>query len=158
MQLNETILRQLDDWRPTERSTRSIQAEGWSVNVTADRNDELGTLVWDVNITSTAPEASKASLGDVESWAQKCAARVGALDQLCLLEIDRSRDEALLRSDKPTPRGDSHYYYELMLQGTREAKLRRYQTADAGKSRSQVAFPITHEALARVVGEVTGAE
>jgi hypothetical protein len=64
----------------------------------------------------------------------------------------------MLRSDKPARRGDSHYYYELLLKGTREARLRRYQTTEAGKSRTQVAFPITHEALARVVGEVTGAE
>jgi hypothetical protein len=147
MKWQETILQRLDDWRPSEgRSTLDIEDKdtGRALRVTADRNDELGTLAWEVSLKRPL-QASES----VRSWAERCAERVTGLDPLALLEVDGSRDEAMLRSSKPTRRGDSQYYYELMLKGTSEAKLRRYQAT--GTQRSQVAFPITHEALGRVV-------
>jgi hypothetical protein len=150
MSLNETILRQLDDWRPADgRATLDIadKDSGSSVQVTADRNDELGTMAWELSIRRPAQSSET-----VRTWADRCAERVGALDPLKVLEIDQSRDEGMLRSAKPSRRGDKQFYYELMLKGTTDAKLRRFQTR--GAKREQVGFPITHEALGRVVDEI----
>ncbi len=72
--------------------------------------------------------------------------------------IDEARDEAMLRSEKPTRRGESRYYYELMLKGATDARLCRYQASPKGTARKQVTFPITHEALAKVVSDLAGGQ
>jgi hypothetical protein len=146
MALNETISRQLDEWQPAEgRSTLNVAEGGCTVAVTADRNDELGTMAWEVSVKPGA-----AAPGGVKAWAERCAEHVTGLPEpLKVLEIDEHRDEAVLRSTKTTKRGDARYYYEVALKGTTEASLRRYQAT--GTRRSQVTFPITHEALGRVV-------
>lgn len=153
MALNETISQQLDEWQPAEgRATLNVDGGGCSVAVTADRNDELGTLAWEVAVKRPA-----GSPGDVKGWADRCAERVTGLpESLKVLEVDATRDEAILRSSKTTKRGDSQYYYEVSLKGTTEANLRRYQAT--GTRRSQVAFPITHEALGRVVEGIAAKE
>jgi hypothetical protein len=145
MALNETISRQLDEWQPAEgRSTLNLNEAGSSIAVTADRNDELGTLAWEVAVKRPAPT------GGVKAWAERCAEHVTGLPEpLKVLEIDGKRDEAMLRSSKATRRGDSRYYYEAVLNGKGEGTLRRYQST--GTRRTQVTFPITHEALGRVV-------
>jgi hypothetical protein len=150
MALNETISRQLDEWQPAEgRSTLNVNEGGASIAVTADRNDELGTLAWEV--------AVKRPAGAVKEWADRCAERVTGLPEpLKVLEIDDKRDEAMLRSAKATRRGDSRYYYEAALNGTGEGTLRRYQST--GTRRTQVTFPITHEALGRVIEGLVSAE
>jgi hypothetical protein len=150
MSLNETILQQLDEWRPRGgRSTVNIDDKdsGCSVQVTADRNDEIGAMAWEISVRRPAESGQT-----VRNWADRCAERLTALDPLKVLEIDQGRDESMLRSARPTRRGDKQFYYELMLKGTTEARLRRFQTKDS--KREQVAFPITHEALGRVVDEV----
>ena len=49
-------------------------------------------------------------------------------------------------------------YFEVLLSGTTLATLRRYQAAHANaQPRAQVAFPMTHESLAKVVSDLTGA-
>jgi hypothetical protein len=152
MALNETISQQLDEWQPAEgRSTLNVTEAGASIAVTADRNDELGTLTWEVSVKRSTPT------GGVKAWAERCAERVTGLPEpLKVLEVDDKRDEAMLRSAKATRRGDSRYYYEAVLNGDGEGTLRRYQTA--GTRRTQVTFPITHEALGRVVEGIVSAE
>ncbi|HZT83072.1 MAG TPA: hypothetical protein VFA26_22780, partial [Gemmataceae bacterium] len=71
------------------------------------------------------------------------------------VEVDAARNEALLRSVEPTRRGDDAFYSELLLRGTRAAELRRYRAARPDARREQVAFALTHEALAKVVGDLT---
>lgn len=153
MKLNETISQQLADWQPMEgRTTLNVDEGGCSVAVTADRNDELGTLAWEVSVKKPA-----GAEGGVKDWADRCAERISGLpDPLRVLEVDGQRDEAMLRSGKVTRRGDTRYYYEVVLKGTTEASLRRYQSK--GTRRSQVTFPITHEALGRVVEGIVGQE
>ena len=134
------------------RSTLNVDEGGSSIAVTADRNDEMGTMAWEVSVKRPAN-----SVDSVKGWANRCAERVTGLPEpLKVLEIDDKRDEAVLRSSKATRRGDSRYYYEVVLKGTTEAHLRRYQAT--GTRRSQVAFPITHEALGRVVEGIAARE
>ena len=63
---------------------------------------------------------------------------------------------AMLRSATPVQRGDHVFYYEVMLATAGTASLRRYQARPQGNGRrDQVAFALTHEALAKVAADVT---
>jgi hypothetical protein len=162
MTLNETILQKLAEWRPPghERSTLTIpdNGSGWSVALTADRCDELGCLVWELALQ---PQAGKGAGhgATLTTWAERAAERVGGLlEPLKVVEIDLLRNEAILRSDRPSQRGDKAAYYELFMNGTTRATLRRYQVLpQSGQRREQVTFALTHEALGKVVTDLASA-
>jgi hypothetical protein len=92
--------------------------------------------------------------------AEQLASRItGLLEPLRLIEVDDTRSVAQLRSQNPLTRDDERFYYEVMLQGDGTTQLRRFQAVpaprtDAGK-RQQVAFTLTHEALAKFVADLT---
>jgi hypothetical protein len=156
MTLNDTALQKLADWRPSAgRQTLNLpdQGSGWAVAVTADRHDELGSLVWEVTLQRAAPAAAAATLS---GWAQRVADRVtGLLEPLKVVEIDAQRGEALLRSDEPAQRADRLLYYEALLQNTTRATVRRYQGShQAGGRREQVPFALTNEALAKLIADL----
>jgi len=154
---NDTVLRKTAEWRVPAggRQTLAIPDEGsgWAAAVTADRSDELGCLVWEITVRRTSAAAA-----DVRPWAERVAGRVtGLLEPLEVVEVDTRLNEALLRSAQPTQRGDAVLYFEVRLKGTGEATLRRFQAFhQEGKPREQVLFPLTHEALTKVVGDVAG--
>jgi hypothetical protein len=75
-----------------------------------------------------------------------------------VLEIDDLRLEGLLRSDSPAQKGEKLFYYELLLRGTNEAVLRRFEGGHNGSRREQVPFALTHEAIARVADSLAGAK
>ena len=66
----------------------------------------------------------------------------------------RDRKEAQIRSSTPLVRGDKSYYYELLLKGLGVAVLRRYQGSQGAAGREQVAFALTHEAIAKLAGDL----
>jgi hypothetical protein len=152
MTLANTLLEKLADYRPEGRQSLVVPGDPWAVTLTTDRADQLGCLVWELALRRSAPAAAP-----LQKWAERVAGRVtGLLESLQLLEVDTLRDEALLRSDEPAQRGDRLYYYELLLRGRGEAVLRRYHAGHGGPGRrEQVAFALTHEALAKVVGDLT---
>jgi len=81
------------------------------------------------------------------------------MEPLAVLEVDVMRNEALLRSDTPAERADKLFYYECLLSGTGPATLRRHQnTRLPGSWREQVAFALTHEALAKVAADLADGE
>src|SRR5262245_52490973 len=134
MTLDETVLQKLAEWRPTSegRSMLTIPDEGtgWTVSLTADRCDDLGCRLWEVQVRRTREAGPGITL---QNWANRVAEEVtGLLEPLRVVEIDMQRHEAQLRSDEPTQRKDNLYYYELVLRGTKEASLRRYHTPVAG--------------------------
>ena len=94
---------------------------------------------------------------DLKVRAEQVAGRVtGLLETLCLVEVDLGRNVALLRSEQPGQRGDERFYYEVLLEGDGGSALRRYQTPRPGEPRrQQVAFTLTHEALAKLVGDLS---
>lgn len=158
MSLNEAVLQKLADWSPPAgRQTLNLPGEssGWSLRLTADRHDELGTLVWELGLerSAAAPPAK-----NVADWAQHVGVRVtGLLEPLKVVEVDTVRDEALLRSQEPAHRGDKVFYYEVLLRGTRSALVRRYRAlAEGNGRREQVVFALTREALAKFVGDLAG--
>jgi hypothetical protein len=156
MNLDEALLEKLAKWRTDSRCNLAATAEGcpWSVAVTADRADQLGCLVWEVALRRSTPLGPDRPL---RAWAARAAARVtGLLEPLKVVEVDAPRNEAMLRSAAPARRGDELFYYELLLKGNGEALLRRYHASRRGKARrDQVAFALTHEALAKLVADLT---
>ena len=161
MTLDETVLQKVSEWselRPSGRSTLNLSDEGsgWSAALTADRCDDLGCLVWDLTLRRTAgPLATDAAA--LRAWADLVASQVtGLLEQLAVVEVDAERLVAQLRSNEPTQRGGKSFYYEVLLRGAGEVNVRRYQTAQtANARREQVAFALTHEALAKLAGDLT---
>jgi hypothetical protein len=153
MTLANTLLAKLSDWRPPARGSLTAAAAGWSVTLTADRADGLGCLVWELALQRTAPAGG----GNLRDRAGRVAARaLGLVEPLKVVEVDAVRDEALLRSDGPSQRGDSLFYYEILLRGTGQALVRRYQAAhDPARKREQVAFALTHEVLGKLVDTLT---
>jgi len=151
MTLENTLLEKLNEWQPPAgRHDLHVGADGWNVTVTADRSDVLGCLLWEL----TLHRDGSAGL-DVQQWARAAAERItGLMEPLKIVEVDTVRQQAQLRSDTPVQRGGKRLYYELMLSGIGHAVLRRFQTANAGASREQVVFAVTHETLAKVVADL----
>ncbi len=159
MTLDEIVLQKLTEWRPPshDRHTLTVpdEASGWTVTVTVDRHDDLGCALWELTLRRTR-EPVDSSRAALEAWAHHAAGRVtGLLEPLRVVEIDHPRSEAMLRSQEPSRRGNQLYYYEILLKGNREAVLRRYRAQPAGGRREQVAYTLTHEALAKVTADLT---
>src|SRR5436190_1856392 len=144
MSWNETLLQKLADWRPEGPGRHALactdDGSGWTLTVEADRNDELGCLLWEAAVRRAAPAP-----GTLQAWAERVAARVTSLiEPLKVVEVDSSRNEALLRSEQPTRRGQALLYFEVRLKGTSEARLCRYQSTHAEfKPRTQITAPLT---------------
>ncbi|HBI45282.1 MAG TPA: hypothetical protein DDY78_20875 [Planctomycetales bacterium] len=153
MTLEETLLQKLADWRfDNGRQTLTVAhpETGWSAAVVADFADRVGCQLWELNLNrpETAPS------GDLKSRAERLAGRAtGLMEPLRLIEVDVQGDAALLRSAAPQKRGDDLFYYEVLLRSA-GAGVRRYQSSAKG-ARQQVAFPLTHEATAKLAADLT---
>jgi hypothetical protein len=131
------------------------EGSGWAVTLVVDRHDELSSAFWEISLQRVAPADSAVTL---ERWAKGVADRVtGLLEPLKVLEIDASRNEALLRSNEPTQRGTDLFYYEVLLKGTQTARIRRYQGSPGSGHREQVSFVLTHEAFAKFAQDIATA-
>jgi hypothetical protein len=125
-------------------------ASGWTAYLSADRHDAWTTVAWELSLRRAT------STGDVAAWAQRIAERSsGLLECLRVVEVDGPNNQALVRSDPPTERDGKTFYYEVVLRGTSSALVRRFEgTHDSGK-RTQIAFVLTNEVLAKWVGDLT---
>jgi hypothetical protein len=156
MTLADLLLAKLADWRPTGPGRHAWSSDfpdqGWQLRLTADRVDTVGALLWEVNLHRLTPadgaESLKAAAGRIAGRA------TGLLEPLRLDEVDLPRNVARLRSTEPARRGEQASYYEVLLTGPDQVTVRRYQ-AGAGGKREQVAFALTHEALAKLVNDLT---
>jgi hypothetical protein len=156
MNRNEALQQKLADWRPAGPGRHTFafvdQDTGCNVALEAERNDELGCLLWELTLRPTSSVA-----GALQAWANRIASRVTSLlEPLKVIEVDASRNEALLRSSEPAKRGTALLYFEVLLKGTNEARLCRYQSSNADfKPRTQVNAPLTHEALVKFISDAT---
>jgi hypothetical protein len=143
------------------RATLSIPDEGsgWSVGVTTDRRDEIGCVVWEVGLRYKGDVANRGD-ENVSTWATRIAGAVrGLLETLKVVEVDAPRNQAMLRSDPPSPQGDRVAYYEVILTGTTAATARRYMaTANGSERREQIPFTLTNEVLAKFITDLAGTE
>jgi hypothetical protein len=149
--LDETLLQRLADWRPDSpaQALELTAEDGWKATVRAECVDVVGCRLWEVQLTSPAPAADA-----LKDRAERIASRVtGLLEPLRLVEADAGLSTALLRSDRPLQRGPERFYYEVELRG-QTTSVRRFQAARPGARRQQVAFALTHEALAKLVADL----
>jgi hypothetical protein len=155
MTLVATLRERLADWRPHAREKLTVGEDGWTVELSADCVDRVGCALWELAVRPTAPRP----LGDLRGWAGHVAARTtGLLEPLTVLEVDAERACALLRSATPARCDDELQYYELLVQGDGGGTLRRYQAPRPGQPRrEQTPFTLTHEALAKLVGNLSAA-
>jgi hypothetical protein len=152
----EALLARLSEWRPAGAGPHSLRAPvdaGWELFITVEHSESLGCLATELSVSRAAAPASAA---DLTRWAVRSAQRItGLLEPLKVIEVDATRWEAILRSDPPADRGDRVLYYELLLRGTHAATLHRFQADRTGGKREPVPFALTHEAIAKLAGDLT---
>jgi hypothetical protein len=154
--LDALLLEKLANWRP-DNARQVLHLDhadsGWVADVEADAVDALGCRLWQLRLCRAAPLAWAAPLAE---RAGQIAGRVtGLLEPLRLVEVDAERGVAQLRSVGPARRGDDLLYYEVELHADGAANLHRFQGSRSGPARRQVAFVLTHEALAKLVADLT---
>jgi hypothetical protein len=158
MTLENLLQRKLADWRPdsaSDRLTVDDTAGGWRASVQADVVETVGARVREVSVARLTPLADPAPLAD---RARQVAARVtGLLEPLRLVEVDAQQDVAQLRSDSPAVNGETLGYYEVTLHGHGAAQVSRYEAARSEGKRKQVPFTLTHDALGKLVRDLTTA-
>jgi hypothetical protein len=158
MTLTETVRRKIAEWRPAGEGRHVFaipdEGSGWSVVITADRCDDVGCHLWEITLQSSTSAASNAEA--LAGWARRAADRVtGLLEGLKVVEVDPTRNEALLRSDVPVWQGEEVAYYEAILSGAGRATVQRVRgSRQPGQRREQTAFSLTHDALAKLVGDL----
>lgn len=155
MTLENTILQKLAEQAGSSRRHEfhvDDPVSGWNLYVTAERRDDLSCLVWE--LTLRCGDATS----DLQTAADDSAERTLALtERLRVIEVDSGRGEAVLRT-QPVTKRYHRLYYEAILEGSKAITLRRYQVLDeVGQKREQIAFALTHETLARLAEELTGA-
>jgi hypothetical protein len=158
MKLSEKLLNKLADGLPPGRqilAEADESAEGWTAALTVDRADTVGCVLWELALQRRAGEPLDAAA--LKSHSERLAGSVkGLLEPLKLLEVDELRREALMRSDGPTRRGQDVYYYEVKLRADNSLTLRRFRASmEPATKRDQVPFTLTHEAIGRVVDDLT---
>jgi hypothetical protein len=159
MTLAETLLQNLNDWRPNGSPSNGLHVSpetGWSVRLAGDHNGVVGVRLTELAVIRV--DDAPAGL-TVAAWATALAKRsTGLLEKLTVLEVDTTRDEAVLRSDVPSQKGPIAAYYEVILTGLTSATVRRYEADRAAHTpRVAVPFTVTHEVLGKLVDDITTA-
>jgi hypothetical protein len=158
MTLAETLLPKLGDWRPAGEGRHAtaiaLPDHGWTVHLTAERVDSLGSRLNQVELTRDIPVAEDTAL--LEAHARRAAGRVtGLLEPLRVVEVDAGRNTVLLRSDGPQKKADTVSYHEVRFLGRNRVTIERFQAAKGSPAkRSAVAFTLTHEGLAKLVDDL----
>ena len=125
------------------------EASGWSVYLSAERHDKWTTVAWEMTVRRI--QAS----GKLADWAARVAEKTsGLMETLRVVEIDAAHDRALIRSAAPSDTDSALAYYEVVLQGTKSALVRRYEGSHTSGKRTQVPFVLTNEVLAKFAGDI----
>lgn len=159
MTLEKAVRQKLSKWQHPGTSRQHCivpdEGAGWVVTLAADRSDELGCLVWELAVQRSAGPLGD-DAGALRAWADRIAARAtGLLEPLRVVEVDVPRLQAQLRSQSPSVRDEHGFYYEVILTAAGAAAFRRYRAAQGDQHRVQVAFALTHEALAKLAADLT---
>jgi hypothetical protein len=149
MTLASTILQKLDSWRPkSPRDAVTVEAAEAKATLAVDRLETLGCQLWELRLEA-------APVADLQGWAGQVAGRVtGLLEPLKLIEADAGRGLAVLRSSAPARRDDDLFYYEVLLEKTGAATVRRYHNTRQPARRDQVSFVLTREALGKLTDDL----
>jgi hypothetical protein len=155
MTLADSLLESLSAWQPAGegRQTYTHSAGEWTVALMADRADSVGCACWELAVSRASVNEPKRNL---RQWADRIAHRTtGLLESLQVIEVDDEKNEAILRSSKPTKKADIARYYEVHLVGVGLATVRRY-AADtaAGSRREQVPYVLTNEVIGKLAEDL----
>jgi hypothetical protein len=158
MKIAETLLPKLNEWEANspgrQQWSQTLPGTEWSLHLEADRVDTLGCMLWEATLTRVASRAAVTNEA-LRRQATRLADRAtGLMEPLRFLELDETRSVALLRSESPAQRGDLLSYYEVTMT-TRQIVVKRYHVKpESSGKRSQVAFALTHEAIAKLVDDL----
>lgn len=156
MTLEKTLLQKVPEWRPApgEREMLSVVSEDgiWCARLTADRCEELGVALWDVRLERIDSPINLTN-EQLVAWAEKIAQVPSVLEPLALVEIDKIRGRAQIRSATPTLREGRQLYYEILISRTGKVDVRRFGAS--GTEREQVVYVLTHENLGRLASQLT---
>lgn len=156
MTLGETVLSKLAEWRPAGTGRHIFRhadaGSGWTISFAVEKADELSCQLSEVTCERAAVKEP-----DLKSWANALAQHVtGLMEPLKVVEIDEHRNEAILRSEEPTTRGNRRAHFELKLHGNCRAVLTRYAAEAApAAQRKSIAFVLTRESLSKLVDDLT---
>ncbi|HTU93735.1 MAG TPA: hypothetical protein VMF69_26885 [Gemmataceae bacterium] len=156
MSLDVLLLEKLVKWRSANgQATVEASGDGWNAAVAVECVDVVGCRLRELSLRPVA----QTSAVELKARAEQLCQRVtGLLEPLRLVEVDGTSNTALLRSEEPGQLGDERFYYEVLLSGDGGSVVRRYQSPHTGQPRrQQVAFTLTHEALAKLVRDLTAA-
>ena len=161
MTLADTLLEKLNRLSPDATVRRTLSfldpTTATAVRLEVDMLDALGCQLWEVAVTRSPSEANRLQSVGLGVWACRVADEVtGLLEPLKVLEVDDARGQALLRSESPAQKSDDLFYYEVLLNKTGAATLRRFHNTKTPGKREQVSFVVTREALGKVVGDLAG--
>lgn len=155
MTLADSLLESLSAWQPSGdgRQTHNHSAADGTVALTVDRADSVGCSCWELTVSRASVNEPKRNL---RQWAERIASRTtGLLESLQVIEVDDEKNEAILRSSKPSKKATIARYYEVHLVGIGLATVRRY-AADtaAGTRREQVPYVLTNEVIAKLAEDL----
>jgi hypothetical protein len=156
MTLANTALQKLSEWQPAGPGPHTLvftDAEtGTGVRLSVEVLDRLAVALWEAEVVP-----GKAPARTLADQANHIAGRVtGFMEPLKVLEVDPARGQALLRSVEPARRESDRLYYEVLLNADGRAAVRRYQGSLDKTGRQQIAFTLTREAVAKLVGDLAG--
>jgi hypothetical protein len=156
MTLEKKLLQKVPDWRPTphERATLTVATDDgvWNARLTVDRCEELSAALWELKL-ERGSRSLALTLDQLENWAEAVVQGSGVIDPLAIVEVDRNRGRAQLRSAAPSERDGQRSYFEILLSKNGQADVRRYRAGQT--DREQIIFVMTHENLARLAGHLT---
>jgi hypothetical protein len=126
-------------------------SQNWSLTLEIQARDSFGCRL------SSLTLRRRSGKSDTRAWAEAVAQRVhGLLEPLELLEFDAEREEALLRSDRPTIRRGEREHFELRLKNGNWAELKRYRAPlDPTAKKQPTTFDLTNDLLAKLIDDLT---
>ncbi len=161
MTLVSKLRKKLADDRPSAEP-HDIQVadadSGAAATLSGVQRDGLSCLALELRVRRPAPKNQ-----DMRQWAERLVKRISSLlEPLQVLEIDTTKNQALLRTAMPAQHHDKPAYFEMILDGTTSAVLRRYQAASVDAEttqttrRQQQTFALTNEGLLKLVADIIG--
>ncbi|CAN5451332.1 hypothetical protein BH11PLA2_BH11PLA2_28620 [soil metagenome] len=155
MTLSENLLAKLSELNDNSATIMAIENDSWRLTLQTEGLDRLSCSLREVtmNRRGNAPAGLT-----VKTWAERIAASVSGLrENLKVLEVDATENVAILRSESPSKKGTAVSYYEIRLQGMVQATVQRFEADMKGTTRrEQVAFPLTHEVLGKLIDDIVG--
>lgn len=150
MTLAKTLRQNLNDPSHGADGTVTAAAGPWQATASAPHRDKVGAEIQELTVERASPGP-----GTVKSWADQFAgSNTGLLEPLKVQEVDRGRDEALIRSSPPSKSDGNVDYYEVKMHGTQKASVKRYRATGDG-TRQDVPFPLTHDSIGKLVDSLT---